>query len=155
MHSCSLSTYEHRALNQLTRVRASHILTFHRLFINETMLHSTQYGWQGGKRNSTICSFRSNGSQFFDVIRKFCLCECSPVYIALISPFQLTNRSILNTSGNPGREILCQYAEVDLLSSFVIQVAKQSLHLIAVPTTDILDECVKVSGKLTIMSSNS
>ena len=115
--------------------------------MNGTILHSTQYGRQGGKCDSTICSFRNNGSQSFGVIQKFCLCECSPVYVALIKPFQLTNRSILNTSGNPGRKILCQYAEVDLLSSFIIQVTKQLLPLIAVPIADILDKCIKVSGK--------
>ena len=70
-----------------------------------------------------------------------------PVYIALISPFQLTDGSILSTSGNPGRETLRQYAEIDLLSSFVIQVTKQLLPLIAVPITDVLDKCIKVSGK--------
>ena len=135
MHSSSLSTIEHRTLNKLTRVRASRILTFHRLFINGTILHSTQYGRQGGKRNSTICSFRNNGSRSFGVIQKLCICECSPVYVALINPFQLTNRSILNTSGNPGRETLCQYAEIDLLSSFTIQVTKQLLPHSAIPIT--------------------
>ena len=147
MHSCSLSTDEHRALNRLTGVRVSRTLIFHRLFTNGTILHSIQYGRQGGKRNSTICSFRNNGSQSFGVIQKFCLCECSPVNVALIKPFQLTNRSILSTSGNPGREILCQYAEVDLISSFVIQVTKQSLPLIAVPIADILSKCIKVTGR--------
>jgi hypothetical protein len=147
MHSSSLSTDEHRALTRHTRIRSSRVLTFHRLFINGTILHSTQYGRQGGKRNSTICSFRNNGSRSFGVIQKLCICECSPFYVALINPFHLTNTSILNTSGNPGRETLRQYSEIDLLNSFVIQVTKQLLSLIAVPITDILDKCIKVSGK--------
>jgi hypothetical protein len=146
LHSYTPTNDERQALTRLTRVRVNRMLVFHRLFTNETILHSIQYGRPGGKRDSTICSFRSGGSQLFGVIQKFCLCECAPVNVVLIKPFDTTNTSILSTSGNPGRDILSEYAEVDLLSSFISQVKKQLLPLVAVPIADILNKCVKVSG---------
>ena len=57
----------------------------------------------------------------------------------------MTNTSILNTSGNSGRDILSQYTDVDLLIKFIIEVMKQLLPLVAVPISDILNKCVKVS----------
>ena len=147
LHSYIPTTDERLALNRLTRVRINRMLLFHRLFTNGTILHSVLYGRPGGKRDSTICSFRSGGSQIFGVIQKFCLCECAPVNVVLIKPFDMTNKSILSTSGNPGREILSEYAKVDLLSSFVSQVKRQLLPLVAVPISDILSKCIKVSGK--------
>lgn len=146
LHAYTPSAEERQALNRLTRTRVNRTLLFHRLFTNGTVLHSIQYGRPGGKRDSTICSFRGEGSQSYGVIQKFCLCDTAPVNVVLIKPFHLTNKSILSTSGNPGRDILSQYAEVDLLSSFVIQVKKQLLPLVAVPIADILYKCVKVSG---------
>ena len=104
------------------------------------------------KRDSTICTFRNNGSRSFGVIQKLCVCECSPVYVALIHPFQLTNRSILSASGNPGRETLRQYAEMDLLGSFVIQVSKQLLFLIAIPISDIWTSVSKCLEKFIMLS---
>ena len=59
----------------------------------------------------------------------------------------MTNKSILSTSGSPDRDILSQYAEVDLLSSFVVLVEKQLLPLVALPISDILNKCIKVNGK--------
>ena len=57
----------------------------------------------------------------------------------------MTNKSILSTSVNPGR--YSQYAEVDLLSSFNVQLEKQLLPLVAIPISDILNKCVKMNGK--------
>ena len=82
----------------------------------------------------------------FGIVHKFCICDCSPVNIALIKPFQCTHQSILHTSGNSGRDILSQCAEIDLLSSFIFQVSKQLLPIIAVPISDITCKCVKISG---------
>ena len=145
VHPSSLSMEEHRALNQLTRTRINRTLIFQRLFLNGTIIHSVQYGKQGGKRDSTVCSFRKEGTISFGIVHKFCICNCSPVNIALIKPFQCTNQSILHTSGNPGRDILSRYAEIDLLSSFIIQVSKELLPVIAVPISAITCKCIKIS----------
>ena len=72
----------------------------------------------------------------FGVIQKFCVRDCAPVNVALIKPFHMTNKSILSA---PGRDILSQYAEVDLLISFIVQVEKQLLPLVAIPISDILN----------------
>ena len=146
VHPFTLST-EERRLNQLTRTRINRTLIFQRLVFDGTIIHSIQYGKQGGKRDSTVCSFRKEGTILFGIVHKFFICDCSPVNIALIQPFQLTKQSILHTSGTPGRDILSQYAEIDLLSSFIFQVSKQLLPVIAVPISDITCKCIKISSK--------
>lgn len=37
------------------------------------------------------------------------------------------------------------YADVDLISSFIIQASKDLLPIIAVPISDIVNKCIKVS----------
>lgn len=147
VHPSTLSTEERRILNQLTRTRINRTLIFQRLFLNGTIIHSLQYGKQGGKQDSTVCSFRKEGTMLFGIVHKFFICDYSPVNIALIEPFQLTKQSILHTSGTPGRDILSRYAEIDLLSSFNFQVPKQLLPIIAVPISDITCKCIRISCK--------
>ena len=130
VHPSNLNAEERRTLNRLTKTRINRTLVFQRLFLNGTIIHSIQYGKEGGKRDSTVCSFHKDGILLFGAVQKFCICDCSPVNIALIKPFQRTHQSILHTSGIPGRDILSQYAEID---SFAIQVSKQLLPIVAVP----------------------
>ena len=102
----------------------------------------------GGKRDSTVCSFHKEGTILFGIVHKFIICDCSPVnIIALIEPFQLIKQSILHTSGTPGRDTLSQYAEIDLLSSFIFQVSKQFIPVIAIPISGITCKFIKISCK--------
>ena len=71
VHPSTLSAEERRTLNQLTRTRINRTLVFQRLFLNGTIIHSVQYGKQGGKRDSTVCSFRKEGALLFGIVHKF------------------------------------------------------------------------------------
>ena len=75
------------------------------------MLHSVQYGRPVGMRDSTVCSFQSEES---GIIQKFSLCKCLPVNVLFVK--LLTNQSILRASGNPGRDVHSQYADIDISS---------------------------------------
>ena len=112
VHSSSLYTEERVALHRITRTRINQILAFQRIFTKGTIIHSVQYGRQEGKRDSTICSFKTGGSQAYGVVQKFCIIDCLPINVALIKPFEPTNLSILHSSGRPGREILSKYAQI-------------------------------------------
>ena len=57
VHPSTLNAEERRTISQLTRTRVNRTLVFQRLFLNRTIIHSVQYGKQGGKRDSTVCSF--------------------------------------------------------------------------------------------------
>ena len=83
VHPFTLSVEERRTLNLLTRTRINHTLVFQQLFLNGTIIHSVQYGKQGGKRDSTVCSFCKEGALLFGIVQKFCICDFSPVNIAL------------------------------------------------------------------------
>ena len=120
------------------------MLLFHRLYTSRTILYSIQYGRPGGKRDSTICSFQNGGSQLFGVIQKFCVRDCAPVNVALIKPFHMTNKSILST---PGRDILSQYAEVDLLISFYCSSRKTVTSTCRNTNFGHLKQMIKVNGK--------
>ena len=67
--------------------------------------------------------------------------------IALIKPFSVHTSQYCVLVVTQEEIFLSQCAEIDLISSFVIQVSKQLLPIVAVPISDITRKCVKVSGK--------
>ena len=107
------------------------------------MLYSVQYGREGGKRDSSVCCYIDQGVEQFGIFQKFCLCSSCPA-IALIKPFQKAPTSLLKSIGNPGRDILKSYIEIDLLSTFFVPVTKRFLPVLAVPLSQLLCKCVRV-----------
>jgi hypothetical protein len=140
----SLSQQESELLAQLSGNRSLEGRSFHRLYHNDTLYHSTQYGKKDGKRNSTVCCYKENSVQKFGVIQKFVSCSRS-INAALITPFKIADMSLLKRLGNPNRNILQSYAEADLLNAFVIPVEKNLLPLCAIPISDLLCKCVYVT----------
>ena len=65
--------------------------------------------------------------------------------MVLIRPFQTSSTSLLKRIGNPGRDVLKSYADIDLLSAFFIPVSKQLLPVCAVPISQLLCKCIRVS----------
>ena len=151
MSSVKLSRNECEAINSAftTNCTTSTVVTaFSRLYHNNTLMYSMLYMEHtvDGKRNSTTCSFICDNKERFGVIQKFVLCQSLPP-IAIIKPYVPTASSLLGSLGNSGRRVLQTYAEVDILSSFFIQVKKElSDDILAVPIAKLASKCVKVSS---------
>ena len=108
------------------------------------MLHSVHYGrGKDGKRDSSVCSFSDGTTERCGVILKFCLCPSTPA-LALVQPFQVSPTSLLQSIGNPCRDVLQDYADMDLLSAFFTPVSKQLLPVCAVPVSQIHCKCIRV-----------
>lgn len=134
----SMSEEEKFVIRQFLKKPSVDALSFYRLYHGDTLYHTVQYGRQGGKRNSTVCCYKDDGARKVGIIQKFALCSESA--LALINPFDVSG-SLLKAVGNPGREILRNFSDVDLLSVFIIPVKKQVLPLCAVPVTSLLCKC--------------
>ena len=118
-HSSSLSQEERRAIQLFSSsfVNASEVLTFHRLYHQGSMVYSANYGrGEDGKRYSSVCCYFDGTAEHCGITKKFCLCPSSPA-LALLQPFQMSPNSLLKSIGNPCRDILKSYADIDLLSA--------------------------------------
>ncbi len=120
------------------------VAVFEQLYCRGTMLHSTCYGREGGKRDSTICSFLLDRKENFGILQKFVIC-CNHRPLALITPFNKADKTLLQSIGRPGRETLEDHCEIDSLSAFIVQVSKTPSSLCAVPITNLLVKCIRVT----------
>ena len=70
----------------------------------------------------------------------------SPGYhpLAVVRPFEKSATSFTQRIGRPGREVLQDYASVDLLGAFIVEVTTSSLPACVVPVTDLVHKCIKV-----------
>lgn len=142
------ATQDELSALQNVNFTGSSILAFQRIYMHDTILYSCQYCGEG-KRDSSVCCYRGvDGTKHYGVIHKFCF---SPP-VALITPFRKTSSSLLKRAGNPCRQILKNYAEVDLVGVFAIEVHNEVLPLCAIPISSLLSKCVKVSCKDSIYS---
>ncbi|SMN01744.1 hypothetical protein SPONN_11 [uncultured Candidatus Thioglobus sp.] len=138
MQSSCATQDEQAALNFTGRS----ILTFKRIYMHDTILYSTQYNDQG-KRDSSVCCYRLGTTKNYGIVQKFCF---SPP-VALVTPFRETASSLLKRASNPCRQNLRNYAEVDLMGAFIIEVHNEVLPMCAIPISSLLSKCVKVSCK--------
>ena len=136
----SLSLEEQVSIRQITGNQLSHALCFTQIHHQGTMIHSIGHGRSDAKRDSTVCAFRKDSSEMYGVLQRFCLIKSLPV--AIFRPYKVSS-SFLKSSGRPGRAVLKKYADIDLLSSFVVQVDTQaSMELIAVHLEDVICKCI-------------
>lgn len=135
LKSACFSREEVGAIQKLTSIPSTVIKTFHKLYIHGTTLYS------GGKRDSSICCYNSDGTKNYGTIDKFCF---SPPLV-ILKPFKKASSSLLNSVGNPCRANLRQYADIDLLSAFFIQVSNDYLPIRAVPISSLSCKCVRIS----------
>lgn len=96
--------------------------TFTRLFHNGTMYHSLCYQKGQGKRNSTVCTLRSDQGLEFGVIKRFVL---NPEPVAIVRVFKYTSSTLLQRAGNPNRDVLKEYKRIDIANSFFHEVRPQ------------------------------
>ena len=94
---------EKKVLQKFTDVSVEQINTFHKIYYKDFILHSHQC--DKGKRNSSVCSYKFKGKACDGVLQKFCF---SPP-LAIIKPFKMTNKSILQKIVNPDCEHLKKY----------------------------------------------
>lgn len=109
------------------------------MFITEKLYHSVQHGRSDSKRNSSVCSFSINETEEYGIIDKFYVINSIPVVV--VKPF-CRNGSLLQTIGQSGRQILDQYASMDILGSFIIKVKYNiALSPIVIPLQSLMHKC--------------
>ena len=136
MHPSSLTDDGNRAVRLICGKGT--VSTFTRLYYKGTLYHSMAYTRGQGKRNRCVCCF--NGR--FGVIQKFCI---GTKIVALVKELEKTLSTLLQRSGNPGRHILREYAKVDILSEFIIEVEPSDSQPIVAISIDCLSRvCVYI-----------
>ena len=114
---------------------------FIRLFKDGEIYHSTSYKDNKSLRNNTICSFKHNNSICYGEIVLFLL-KRHPV--ALINVLYKRGLSLTDQAGNPGRETLMPYKDVNLLEKYFIPIDADKSSLIAVGLNDIKSKYILV-----------
>ena len=119
------------------------IETFSRLFKCGFIYHCRSYSHAlTGKRRNTFCKYLSDdGSKQFGEIELFL---SSPGPCALIRKRSPLSSTLLNLGGNPSRESLATYVQLDLLKHFLDLAT--SHHLEVVPLCNILSKAVFVAA---------
>ena len=118
--------------------------TFYRLYHRGDLYYSTSYQKENGKRNCCVCCYRDEaGNMKFGQIQKFCQ---TTKFLTIMKVFTMSSSTFLRRAGNPGRRALQQYAEVDLLSSFMFEVYPPSTTL-AIPIEQLQSRCVLVTNQ--------
>ena len=97
-----------------------------------------------GKRNNAVCCYQDIGEQRVGLIQKFVWCSARSCCMVILTPFE-QHSSLLKSVGDPGRDILRQYADTDLLGVFIFSVKKDTLSMCIVPVTKLLCKCAMVS----------
>ncbi len=108
-------------------------------YYNEVVFHS--FHCDKGKRNSSVCSYNCKGKTCYGVLQKFCF---SPP-LALIKPFKLTNKFVLQQIANPDCQRLNKYISSDLITCFIVEVQDNLLPVCVIPISDLKSKCIHVS----------
>lgn len=144
--TCNLSSLEFHEMKRICPYVSREVRMFHWFFFNNIMLHSVCYCAGRGKRNSTYCCYKnSDGVDTFGEIQSFV--ECSPLgTVAFIKPFTKTCSNILNTSGEPCRPVLEMYAQMSLISKFIVEIHPLGdVPAQAILLNDITSNCILVT----------
>ena len=140
IQSCPLTTCEKDAFKKFCSCNTTEIPSFQKLYKNDTIYHTLK---SDGTRDSSVCSYFYDEEKHYGIIQKFCF---TPPTV-FIKPFKITGSSILNRSGNPGRDNLKAIPEVDIVSAFVVEVSNEMMDISVVKITDLLCKCILVSCK--------
>ncbi len=95
---------------------------FERIYFEGMVLHSMNYLNGQGKRDNSVCLFESlDGRTMAGRVDKFV--EVAPLgTVVFLAVFHTMKRSILKMSGTPCRSTLDKYADVSLVSKYIIEV---------------------------------
>jgi len=114
---------------------------FFRLFKDGEMFHSITYKDNKSLRNDTVCSFQDNNAICYGEIVLFVL---KPDPIALINVLHTRGLSLIDQAGNPGRETLMPYKDVNFLENYFIPIDPDKCSLIAIGISNIKGKPVLV-----------
>ena len=99
------------------------------------ILHSRAYPKSDGKRNNTVCSYSDETNEVkFAQIEKFIEGEEQMV---VVKDLKRSSRSLLSCAGNPCRDSLKMYKEVDLLSRIIHVVERETGTIKVIKLADI------------------
>ena len=110
---------------------------FYRLFKEGEMFHCSS-SQNSCARNDTVCIFKHNNTILFGTIALFVL---KPSPVALINVHQPKQVSLLHQAGEPHKDTLDAYKNINLLKNFIIPIESRSSSLISV---DVKCICRKV-----------
>ena len=114
---------------------------FFRLFKDGEIFHSTSYKESKSLRNDTVCCFQRNDSLYYGEIILFVLKQ---VPIALVNVLHPKEESLIVRAGNPCREILMYYRDINFLENHFILIEPDKSYLISVDVRNIIAKCVVV-----------
>lgn len=98
------------------------------------MFHSTSYKEGKSFRNDTVCFIQQSSSLLCGEITVFVM---KPVPVALINVLHPRELSIIHQAGNPAREALLQYKDIDFLEHYFMPIDARKSPLIAVEVKNI------------------
>ena len=150
MKTCDLSPLHFIEVKKLCEQVPKQAKMFERLLYNDMILHTSNYRNSEGKRKSCYCSYLSStGNEMFGEIEQ--LAECSSIGTVLfIKPFLVSASNILETSGLPCRPILDHYANLGLISQFILPLSvTQSTTPVCISASNIVTNCILVKTSTT------
>lgn len=118
---------------------------FGRAFTKGCLYYSVEYCGRERKRNDTVCTYYSGHARRFGVIQKFI---DLPEPIAIVCEFDEFSKSILKLAGHPCRQILHDYARVDLLSDYIHALNPNPSRTVAVPVKNLQGKAVLIAPSL-------
>ena len=146
MRSVELSSSDLQLVRKLCPQVCKNVSVFEKVYFEGMVLHSMKYLNGQGKRDNSVCFFKSvDGRMMVGRVEKFV--EVAPLgTVVFLAVFNTVKRSILKMSGASCRPILDKYADVSLVSKFIIEV-QPSTSMICVPLENVIAKCVLVARK--------
>ncbi len=142
-----LSIVEFSLVRTLCRSASKNVNIYERVYHEGVLFHSIQYRGGEGKRDNTVCSFRLlDGSVAFGQIQMFA--EVLPIgTVVFVNRYITTEQNILGLSGSPCREVLSTYADVSLISKFIVEVSSSQKKLTCIRLDNLISKCISVRPK--------
>ena len=146
MKSVDLSSSDLQLICKLCPQISKNVSMFEKIYFEGMVFHSMNYLNGQGKRDNSVCLFESLDERTMaGRVEKFV--EVAPIRtVVFLAVFHTMKRSILKMSGAPCRSTLDGYADVSLLTKFIIEV-KPSTSMICVPIRNVIAKCVLVVRK--------
>ena len=145
-----LSLTEYSEVQKLCQGTSRQLPTFSKAFYDGMIFHSAATD-DNTKRNSSLCCYKSASdihAECFGEIQKFAECPILGT-IVFIKQFSQSQSSILKATGNPCRQILEQYAQISLISQFIIEIFPLTSDSIScILMSDIISNCVLIEPAL-------
>ena len=114
--SVELSAFDLQLVRKLCPQASKNVSVFERIYYEGMVFHSMQYLNGQGKRDNSVCSFKSlDGKTKFGRVKKFA--ECAPLgTVVFIAPFNAKRRSILKMTRAPCQTLLNACTDMGLIS---------------------------------------